>query len=73
MYVISVFASQNAASNSFVSAKRNDLFAKEKARQTSLIPRIEKIKVDYKALDGDDCSLLMNKNLSTPYNCAMRE
>lgn len=42
----------------------------EKKRQLSLIRRVEKIKVEYTGIP-EDCTLQMNKDLSTPYNCAM--
>ena len=52
--------------------RRNELFEKEKARQRALITRIEKIKVDHYGVP-EECTLLMNKGLSTPFNCAMRK
>ena len=58
--------------NAEVRKKRNELFGKEKARQRALITRIEKIKVEHKGIP-EDCTLLMNKQLSTPFNCAMRK
>ena len=58
--------------NSAVTAKRNELFEKEKERQLSLLTRIEKIQVEHRG-PPDDCTLLMNKSLSTPFNCAMRK
>ena len=59
-------------SNSHVREKRNQLFEAEKQRQVSLIQRIEKIEVKYTG-QPEDCTLIMNKNLSTPFNCAMRQ
>jgi large subunit ribosomal protein L39 len=56
--------------NSEIISKRNEIFAKEKARQFALVSRIEKIQVDYKGIP-EACTLLMNKDLSTPFNCAM--
>lgn len=60
--------------------KRNDLFTKEKERQLKWIARIEKIEVDVLGGTADDknddeslCKLAMNKDLSTPYNCALRK
>ena len=58
--------------NAEVCRKRCQMFGEEKARQRALVTRIEKIKVEHKGLP-DECSLLMNKNLSTPFNCAMRK
>ncbi|GIY86846.1 39S ribosomal protein L39, mitochondrial [Caerostris darwini] len=56
--------------NEAVRKKKNDLFSEEKLRQQSLIPRVQKIEVRYKGVPAD-CTLIMNKNISTPYNCAM--
>ncbi|KAK0087398.1 hypothetical protein PV325_001160 [Microctonus aethiopoides] len=49
--------------------KRNAMFDEEKKRQRTAIGRIEKIKVIY---DGpeEEVTLLMNKDISTPYECA---
>ena len=53
--------------------KRRDLlFTKEKQRQASLVARVEKIQVNHIGVP-EQCELLMNKNLSTPYHCAMRK
>ncbi|XP_064921666.1 large ribosomal subunit protein mL39 isoform X2 [Columba livia] len=50
---------------------RNELFTKEKERQLSLYPRIEKIEVKYTGKSHPGTVFVMNKALSTPYNCAM--
>ncbi|KAI1242381.1 hypothetical protein IHE44_0005919 [Lamprotornis superbus] len=50
---------------------RNELFTKEKERQLSLHPRIEKIEVKYTGKSHSGSVFVMNKALSTPYNCAM--
>ncbi|XP_039561565.1 39S ribosomal protein L39, mitochondrial [Passer montanus] len=50
---------------------RNELFTKEKERQLSLHPRIEKIEVKYTGKQHPGSVFVMNKALSTPYNCAM--
>ncbi|KAK2089478.1 54S ribosomal protein L39, mitochondrial, partial [Saguinus oedipus] len=50
---------------------RNDLFNKEKARQLSLTPRTEKIEVKHVGKTDPGTVFMMNKNISTPYNCAM--
>lgn len=52
---------------------RNELFTKEKERQLSLHPRIEKIEVKYTGKFHPGSVFVMNKALSTPYNCAMRK
>ena len=59
-------------SNAQVRKKRNEIFEQEKARQQSHIRRIEKIQVDHKGAP-EECRLIMNKGLSTPFNCAMRK
>ncbi|XP_025101936.1 39S ribosomal protein L39, mitochondrial-like [Pomacea canaliculata] len=56
--------------NSDVRQKRSALFEEEKKRQFSLVTRIEKIEVQYKGTP-EDTTLVMNKGLSTPFNCAM--
>lgn len=56
--------------NESVRMIKNDLFNKEKLRQQSLITRIEKIEVSYRGVPND-VTLMMNKNVSTPFNCAM--
>ncbi|XP_050640707.1 39S ribosomal protein L39, mitochondrial isoform X2 [Macaca thibetana thibetana] len=50
---------------------RNDLFNKEKARQLSLTPRTEKIEVKHVGKTDPGTVFVMNKNISTPYSCAM--
>ncbi|KAL3886897.1 hypothetical protein ACJMK2_026857 [Sinanodonta woodiana] len=50
--------------------KRNEIFNEERARQLAFITRIEKIQVEHKG-PPEDCTLIMNKGLSTPFNCAM--
>ena len=52
---------------------RNDLFNKEKTRQLSLTPRTEKIEVKHVGKTDPGTVFVMNKNVSTPYSCAMRE
>ncbi|XP_074598079.1 mitochondrial ribosomal protein L39 [Brevipalpus obovatus] len=50
---------------------RNFLFDEEKKRQRTLTPRIEKIEVNlYNIKPHEDVTLLMNRNMSTPYHCA---
>jgi hypothetical protein len=58
--------------NPAVRAKRSALFTKEKDRQQRAVGRIEKIKVNYEGLP-ETASLIMNKNISTPYHCAQRK
>jgi large subunit ribosomal protein L39 len=68
---LSETASQSTPiTNSSVIKKRNELFEKEYQRQESLVTRVEKIKIEVKG-PPEDVVLVMNKRLSTPYNCAM--
>ncbi len=46
------------------------LFDEEKHRQLKQIERIEKIQVRVNE-PGQECTLFMNKGLSTPYNCSL--
>jgi len=59
-------------SNIEITKKRSELFGRELARQRAHITKLEKIQIDFTG-DGphEPCSLLMNKGISTPYNCAM--
>ncbi|XP_020645286.3 large ribosomal subunit protein mL39 [Pogona vitticeps] len=54
-----------------IAQMRNELFTKEKERQLSLYPRIEKIEVKYVGVSHPGTLFIMNKGLSTPYSCAM--
>lgn len=56
--------------NTVARMKCNELFEEEKRHQASLVTRVEKIKVEYRGLE-EDTTLIMNKNISTPYNCSM--
>ncbi|XP_073839616.1 mitochondrial ribosomal protein L39 [Musca autumnalis] len=49
--------------------RRNELFNEEQKRQRESVGRIEKIEVRYLGLP-QDVTLVMNRDLSTPYNCA---
>ncbi|XP_038218245.1 39S ribosomal protein L39, mitochondrial [Zerene cesonia] len=49
--------------------RRHHLFELEKKRQIENVGRIEKIEVNYKGIPKD-CTLVMNKDISTPYDCA---
>lgn len=61
--------------NSKVQAKRSALFTKEKEKQLREVGRIQKITVDFKNIDKfpESASLIMNKKISTPYQCAQRK
>jgi len=71
-FVYFVGYSSDSVTNDIVRQKRSELFGQEKARQLALVSRIEKIEVRHVG-PPEDCVLLMNKGLSTPFNCAMRE
>ncbi|CAF0887394.1 unnamed protein product [Brachionus calyciflorus] len=58
-------------SNNDALRHRARLFDEEKSRQLKEIERIEKIQVTVENLDSQNVKLIMNKGLSTPYNCAM--
>jgi large subunit ribosomal protein L39 len=49
--------------------KRTQMFNKEKARQLSTVPRLEKIEVEYIG-QPENARLILNKNLSTPHDVA---
>lgn len=64
----------NLVQNRFLSCaeiiqRRSDLFSLEKKRQSQNVGRIEKIEVRFLGVPNDT-TLVMNKGLSTPYNCA---
>lgn len=48
---------------------RNELFSLEQQRQKEAVGRIEKIEVRFLGVP-EDATLLMNKNVSTPHDCA---
>ncbi|XP_059148840.1 large ribosomal subunit protein mL39-like [Physella acuta] len=64
------FLSSRVLTNEEVRKKRVDIFEKEQARQYALVTRVEKIEVKHTGVP-EECSLIMNKYLSTPFNCAM--
>ncbi|KAK9890969.1 hypothetical protein WA026_013306 [Henosepilachna vigintioctopunctata] len=49
--------------------RQNILFNNEKKRQKEMVGRIEKIEIEYEG-PQDKKVLMMNKNISTPYDCA---
>lgn len=49
--------------------RRHHLFTLEKKRQFESVGRIDKIEVRYKGVPKD-CTLIMNKDISTPFDCA---
>lgn len=54
-----------------IQEKRSELFSLEQERQKQNVGRIEKIEVRYLG-QPKDTTLVMNKGLSTPFNCAQR-
>lgn len=53
-------------------ARQNELFSLEKKRQKENVGRLDKIEVRYLGIPND-VTLIMNKGLSTPFNCAQRK
>lgn len=49
--------------------RQNDIFNFEKNKQKEAVGRIEKIDVQYEGVP-ENCYFVMNKNISTPYDCA---
>lgn len=66
------FYHKQALTNAAVQKKRVELFNKEAKRQATFITDVEKITVKY-CDQPEECTLVMNKNISTPYNCAQRK
>lgn len=54
------------------SKRQHDLFLAEQKRQKETVGRIEKIEINYEGPPGSEV-FIMNKNLSTPYDCAKRK
>lgn len=55
-----------------IQQRRSELFSLEQERQKQNVGRIEKIEVRYLG-QPNDTTLIMNKGLSTPFNCAQRK
>ncbi|XP_069801318.1 large ribosomal subunit protein mL39 [Dendropsophus ebraccatus] len=64
-------ATANKLSAADISRRRSELYEKEKDRQLSLYPRTEKIEVKHVGKTDPGTVFVMNRGLSTPYNCAM--
>ena len=64
----------NKLSSEELRQKRNKLFDNEKKRQSELVSRVEKITVSvidpYNREPKENITLLMNKCMSTPYDCS---
>lgn len=67
-----LFIQQGFLSNAEIQQRRSELFTMEQRRQREQIGRVEKIEIRYLGLPIDT-TLIMNKGLSTPYNCAQRK
>lgn len=52
--------------------KRNYLFAQEQKRQLEEVGRIEKMNVEIRG-PPEDVLMVMNKDISTPYDCCKRK
>ncbi|XP_037024114.1 39S ribosomal protein L39, mitochondrial [Bradysia coprophila] len=61
--------SQKYLSSVEVQQRRSELFSLEQHRQKENVGRIEKIEIRYLG-QPSDTTLIMNKGLSTPFNCA---
>lgn len=59
-------------SSAEVQERRSDLFTLEQRRQRDRVGRMEKIEIRFQGLPNDT-TLVMNKGLSTPFNCAQRK
>ena len=55
-----------------IKKKRNELFDYEQKKQRESVGRVEKIEVRYLGIPKDE-TMIMNKNISTPFNCAQRK
>ncbi|XP_063696297.1 large ribosomal subunit protein mL39 [Culicoides brevitarsis] len=64
-----VSQSKRFLSSAEIIARQSKLFSAEQKRQYENLGRIEKIEVNYIGVP-ENTALVMNKNLSTPYNCA---
>lgn len=58
-------------SSAEIQQRRSELFTLEQRRQKDKVGRIEKIEVRYLGLPSD-LSMVMNRGISTPFNCAQR-
>ncbi|XP_037077996.1 39S ribosomal protein L39, mitochondrial-like [Pollicipes pollicipes] len=56
--------------NASVSRRRAALFDEEEQRQRSLVGRLEKVEVRYEGGPLEPCTLMMNRGISTPHDCA---
>ncbi|XP_066999112.2 large ribosomal subunit protein mL39 [Anabrus simplex] len=60
---------RSVSSNADLRNRRNSMFTEERRRQRESIGRIEKIEVHYTGVP-EDTTLVMNKHISTPFQCA---
>lgn len=65
-------SSSSASVTHVQDCRRSDLFTLEQRRQREKVGRIEKIEVRYLGLPNDT-TMVMNRGLSTPFNCAQRK
>lgn len=65
----SIAFTQRWSSTASIIQYRNELFTMEKKRQREAVGRIEKIQVRFLGVP-EDTTLVMNRGLSTPYDCA---
>lgn len=76
IYVFTIYlewlSSTSASATHVQDCRRSDLFTLEQRRQREKVGRIEKIEVRYLGLPNDT-TMVMNRGLSTPFNCAQRK
>lgn len=67
-----VYVLSGSLSNEEIIRKRNRIFDFEQKKQRDNVGRVEKIEVRYMGTPND-ATMVVNKNLSTPFNCAQRK
>lgn len=72
MFIFLVYLGNLSLSSEEIIRKRNRIFDSEQKRQRDSVGRIEKIEVRYMGTPND-ATMVMNKGISTPYNCAQRK
>lgn len=72
MFIFLVYLGNLSLSSEEIIRKRNRIFDSEQKRQRDSVGRIEKIEVRYLGTPND-ATMVMNKGISTPYNCAQRK
>ena len=68
--ILGSFNVNNDTHENSINDKRSQMFNEERKRQKDLIPRVEKIQVQYEGAP-DNMKLLLNKGISTPLDVAL--